>query len=217
MKLKYSRRPYKEFYAAWVNYQAKIDPKRAVGGMWEEIGKLQFGFLLKNGLMPNHKLLDLGCGSLRGGIYFIRYLDRGNYFGMDISEEILKAAKKILRENFLEDKNPTLIHNTDLSFKELQGKKFDYIIAQSVFTHMPLCDIKECFQNVGRILKKDGVFFATFYESLAIKTTTRGLAFHYPLKILTKLANEYNLKIEKLENYVHPRGQKMLKISKRKK
>ncbi len=38
-----------------------------VGGMWEEIGRLQFEFLRARGLKPSHRLLDIGCGSLRGG------------------------------------------------------------------------------------------------------------------------------------------------------
>ena len=34
-----------------------------VGGMWDEIGRLQFEFLRARGLKPNHRLLDIGCGS----------------------------------------------------------------------------------------------------------------------------------------------------------
>jgi len=214
LKREYSGRPYKEFYSAWVNHQAKLDPKKAIGGMWEEIGKLQFDFLLQNGLKPNHKLLDLGCGSLRGGVHFINYLRPKNYFGMDISEEIHKSANETLKESHLEAKQPTLIHNTDFSFKELEEKKFDYILAQSVFTHAPLSDIEECFQNVGKILKSEGMFFATFHESLIIETSAKGLDFHYPFEILRKLANQERLEIHKMGNYLHPRNQKMLRITK---
>src|SRR5205807_6035012 len=55
-----------------------------VGGAWEEIGRLQFEFLTGNGLKPHHRLLDVGCGALRGGLHFIRYLDEGNYVGVDL-------------------------------------------------------------------------------------------------------------------------------------
>ena len=44
------------------------EPHRGVvGGMWDEIGKLQFEFMVKQGLKSEHKFLDIGCGSLRGG------------------------------------------------------------------------------------------------------------------------------------------------------
>ena len=32
-----------------------------IGGKWEEIGQLQYDFLLKQGLQPQQKLLDIGC------------------------------------------------------------------------------------------------------------------------------------------------------------
>lgn len=38
-----------------------------VGGMWDEIGKLQFNFLLSRGLRPEHVFLDIACGPLGGG------------------------------------------------------------------------------------------------------------------------------------------------------
>ena len=67
--------------------------RRAVGGMWEEIGKLQFNFLVEQGLKPGHFLLDVGCGRLRGGIHFIRYLEPEHYFGIDISKVLLAAGR----------------------------------------------------------------------------------------------------------------------------
>ena len=46
-----------------------------IGGKWEEIGRLQYDFLREQGLQPQDKLLDIGCGCLRGGIHFIDYLE----------------------------------------------------------------------------------------------------------------------------------------------
>ena len=56
-----------------------------VGGRWDEIGRLQFDFLRARGLKPAHRPLDIGCGCLRGGIHAIKYLDAGNYYGLDIN------------------------------------------------------------------------------------------------------------------------------------
>jgi hypothetical protein len=55
-----------------------------VGGMWDEIGKLQFEFLVKEGLNPEHFLLDVAWGSLRVGVHFVRYLESDCYKGIDI-------------------------------------------------------------------------------------------------------------------------------------
>ena len=37
-----------------------------VGGLWEEVGQLQFEFLRAQGLLPEHKLVDVGCRAMRG-------------------------------------------------------------------------------------------------------------------------------------------------------
>jgi hypothetical protein len=59
--------------------------RKAVGGLWDEIGRLQFDYFVSQGLVPHHRLLDLGCGSLRGGVHFIAYLDPDRYSGVDRS------------------------------------------------------------------------------------------------------------------------------------
>ena len=43
----------------------------------------QFCILTTLGLRENHKLLDIGCGSLRGGRLFIPYLLPNGYYGIE--------------------------------------------------------------------------------------------------------------------------------------
>jgi hypothetical protein len=51
------------------NTQMKsLDHRAYVGGLWEEIGRLQFEFLLRHGLAPSDCFLNIACGSLRGGV-----------------------------------------------------------------------------------------------------------------------------------------------------
>lgn len=63
-----------------------------IGGMWDELGDLQFEFMKEQGLKPHHRLGDVGCGALRGGVKFIPYLDAGNYYGLDINASCIDAA-----------------------------------------------------------------------------------------------------------------------------
>ena len=44
---------------------------------------MQFNVLTSLGLQGQHKLLDIGCGSLRGARLSIVYLKPGNYFGIE--------------------------------------------------------------------------------------------------------------------------------------
>ena len=36
--------------------------REIVGGMWDELGRLQMGALQAHGMRPHHRLLDIGCG-----------------------------------------------------------------------------------------------------------------------------------------------------------
>ena len=66
--------------------------REIVGGLWDEIGRLQFEFLVANGLAPSSTLVDVGCGCLRGGIHFVSYLDDNLYFGIDSNLSLLDVG-----------------------------------------------------------------------------------------------------------------------------
>lgn len=212
--LRHRSESFRDFYAQVMQLRVQHDPMKAVGGMWKEIGELQFNFLIKQGLKPHHKLLDLGCGCLRGGLHFIRYLNQGNYCGLDISKEILEVGREFLVKEKLVHKKPTLQVNRDLKFEELVPKKFDYILAQSVFTHMPLNDIEECFQNVHKIMRPESVFFATFNDGgQECFTNPCGTGFYYAFQVLKRLGENHKLRVEEVEDFRHPRNQSILKIT----
>ena len=63
-----------------------------VGGMWEEIGKVQIDFMVGQGLRPDDVFVDVACGSLRAGRHFISYLDPANYLGLDVRTRAFHAA-----------------------------------------------------------------------------------------------------------------------------
>lgn len=212
LRIKYRNR-YHEYYAKLMKVRTENDPKTAIGGLWEEMGKLQFGYLQKHGLKPEHKFLDFGCGALRGGLHYIGYLNTGNYEGIDISEDILKEARKFLKEANLEDKKPTLHLVNDLSFNCVNGKKFDYIIAQSVLSHMPLEAIETSFANIKKVMHPQTIYFATFHDG-GDKTFVKEFQdFYFPFPSLKNAGEKNGLKVELMNDYPHPRNQKMMKIT----
>ncbi|WP_168733876.1 class I SAM-dependent methyltransferase [Metabacillus sediminilitoris] len=197
-----------------------------VGGNWEIIGKLQFDFLVKQGLLPNHQLLDVGCGSLRGGIHFIKYLKSGNYYGMDINSSLIKAGKFELKRANLVHKQPNLLVDDTFSFKKF-NQEFDFAIAHSLFTHLPLNVIKDCLLNMEKVLKKEGTFFATFFESKeknnkkpikqssGIITYPNKNPYHYQLFDFDRLIKGSSLELKYIGNWGHSRNQKMLCFKKK--
>lgn len=213
----YKKEDYLNAYSKHTDYRVERDPYSAVGGMWEEIGKLQFDFLVNNRLQPNHRLLDIGCGTLRGGRHFIKYLEAEKYTGIDISPKAIEFGKQLIKQEGLVVKQPRLLvsKNKDLTFREFDGEIFDYLLAQSVFTHIKPESIYECFQNIGGIMSRASVFFFTFKEALAFKQT--GLKdFRYPFSFFQSLADKYGFSLRDLSGeYQHPRGQLMAMLSKK--
>ena len=94
----------------------KLGHREYVGGLWDEMGQLQFDFLLAQGLMPSDVLLDIGCGSLRGGIHFIRYLEPGNYLGVEKEAELLRRGVEVeLGTETFRTRRPDLVTSDNLS------------------------------------------------------------------------------------------------------
>jgi SAM-dependent methyltransferase len=211
----YNGRDYLDGYIAHTNDRVKHDAHEAVGGMWEEIGALQFDFLVAMGLRPEHRFLDIGCGTLRGGRKFIRYLGISKYTGLDISPACLDAARTLIEREKLATKKPRLVLSTnkDMKFSQFSGLAFDFILAQSVFTHLPDYVIRECFEHIGKIMHNSSVFFFTYFQSGTQKRRDVK-TFAYPWAFFDDLAKQNTLKTVDVSHlYAHPRGQRMGRIT----
>lgn len=150
------RKKVKRFFAA---EQHRRHSLVGSGDLYEMKREFQIHFLESAGLKPCHDLLDLGCGTLRGGIPVIDYLEEGRYCGVDVRESALGEAQKELRLHGLEHKCPLLVHvPEDLSRVDL-GRKFDFIWAFSVFIHMRDEILLGALAFVSRHLKESGMFY----------------------------------------------------------
>ena len=127
--------------------------------LWKMKQQFQIAFLKAQNLNPENTLLDIGCGTLRGGIPIIRFLNAGNYTGIDVRKEVLEEGKKELKEENLELKHPTLISFSNFESFILENK-FDVVFCFSVLFHMEDKIVAGCFQFVKEHLNTDGVFFA---------------------------------------------------------
>ena len=199
-----------------------MDPewhRKAIGLPWEPMGKLQFDFLVSQGLKPHHYLLDVGCGPLRGGVQYMAYLEAGHYFGVEKQAALLEAGRDIeVPRSGLADKRPTLVVMDD----------FDFAIAQSVFTHLPINSIVRCLVRMDEVLAPGGKFFASIWENEAgknglepvrqrpdIVTYSDRDPFHYDFAVFEWMCSGTGLMPEYLGEWNNPRNQKMLVFAKR--
>jgi hypothetical protein len=139
--------------------------RAVIGGMWDEIGELQADFLKSQGLEPRHALIDIGSGSFRAGVKLIPYLDPENYYAIDIRQELLDEGYRSENEPAgLDDRFPRHNWVATATFDiSAFNRLFDFGIAQSVFTHMPIDLLAACLSAIGPHFRPGGRFFATVF------------------------------------------------------
>ncbi len=195
--LRLRTRDHVSYYRAVMKSDAARSAEDAVGSAthdrWLALGQMQFDYLVKHGLKPQDRMLEIGCGNLRAGWRFIDYLDTGNYYGTDISPDILMSAQETLVNHELAGRLPHLTPVRDLTFAFLPNDYFTVIHAHSVFSHSPIEVIDECLAHVGRILAPEGFFDFTFDRTEGTEHQVLREDFYYRTETLVNLAAEHGL------------------------
>ncbi|MGY1437928.1 class I SAM-dependent methyltransferase [Streptomyces reniochalinae] len=216
--LAFTHRDHVSYYRAVMASDTRRSPEAAVGSptheAWLQLGELQFDYLRAHGLEPGHRMLDIGCGNLRAGRRFIDYLDPGHYYGIDISPDVLVAAKRTLTTEGLQAKLPHLTLTQDLTLDFLPDAHFDVVHAHSVFSHSPLEIIDECLAHVGRVLAPGGFFDFTFDRTLGSEHHVLREDFYYRTETLTALANDHGLRARFMDDWeLRGHGQSKIRVS----
>ena len=129
---------------------------------FETIGRMQIIVLLKNGLYPDSKTLDIGCGVLRAGYWLIRFLNPDCYFGIEPYKEMVDSGiKHFIGPDLMSVKRPRFDHNADFDFSVF-GEKFDFFIARSVWTHATKPQIEQSLDSFRQNSTESAVFLADF-------------------------------------------------------
>ncbi len=150
-----------------VERQVKQGEHRAViGGMWDEIGRLAERFLIADGLRPDDRFLDVGCGSLRVGVRLVPYLDAGRYFGTDLNKPLLDAGfeREIIPLGLagrLPRRNLAAISGFNVPFEGA----FDVLLALSVFTHLPINDLRVFLERSVAATHPGSRIYVTYFPA----------------------------------------------------
>lgn len=153
------------------------------------------------GNIKNKHVLDLGCGTGR----IIQILKRragttgaagAHFTGVDISEEMLRIAKK-------HHPDVDIVH-ADMTDLPLKDDTFDIVIAAFVIVHIKDKDLTKVFDEVARVLKPGGTFILTNINQrkapkLTLNTREKLIIksyYHIPKHVIKKLEDSL-FKIEK--------------------
>tara|TARA_R110000822_G_scaffold31017_8_gene89942 strand:+ start:1053 stop:1751 length:699 start_codon:yes stop_codon:yes gene_type:complete len=187
--------------------EAAIGSNDKGGQGWDEHGQQQLDFLKSRGLLPEHKLLDFGCGTGRLASKAVPYLNEGNYTGMDISRSGIDECLKLANDENMAEKWPLFIYGNG-TMDQVEDQQFHLIWAHSVFTHLPPEAIKAIFGNLAGM--SFGEFCFTYKRSDSLRRS--GLKqFQYPPSWLIATAKEFGLACGTLP-HEWPAGQKTMNL-----
>jgi SAM-dependent methyltransferase len=186
------------------HYRAYVGPPED----YDLIAAMAFNLLTTLGLRQHHSVLDVGCGSLRIGRLLIPYLNRGKYFGVEPNEWLVEEGiKRELGETLLQIKSPTFFFFESPDMIAQANSSFDFVLAQSIFSHCGLDLIKNWLSAISGSLARNGALIATF---LIGEEDSPKMGWIYPecvnyrLSTLERAAADVKLRFQILD-WKHPR------------
>jgi len=186
---------------------------RAYVGPYDEYdikGALQFSLLTFLGLREHHRLLDIGCGSLRLGRLMLVYLAAGNYCGLERNDWLVDdAVANELTPCFFEKKHPEIVYDSSWDLSHFAAGPFDYVNIHSIFCHAPSREIRRCLSAIRRRIHDHTTVSATFAEGT---TSYAGSDWVYPdvvryeRKSIKEMCREEGYAVTPL-SWAHPKQQ----------
>jgi SAM-dependent methyltransferase len=128
---------------------------------YDVIGAAQFALLYALGLRQDHRLLDVGCGSLRAGRLLIAYLEPGHYFGVEPNTWLVdEAVKGQVGKDLVDIKRPTFKATDRFDFSGLG--EFDFVLVHGVATNAGPTLVPIVLRAVRAALAPRGICAITF-------------------------------------------------------
>lgn len=140
------------------HYRAYVGPPQD----YDLISAMVFNLLTCIGLRQHHRVLDIGCGSLRIGRLLIPYLNKGHYFGVEPNKWLVKEGINYeTGKDLIKIKQPNFIYDINLQ-KIKTSLNIDFAIAQSIFSHCGTDLISQWLMNCNSHLSDNGALLATY-------------------------------------------------------
>lgn len=155
------------------DYRSYVGPPEK----YDLVAAIQFTIMFTLGLREHNLLLDIGCGSLRAGRLFIPYLLPGHYHGIEPNKWLIdEGIKNEIGDHQIQIKQPEFNYNSDFELTCF-GHRFDYLLAQSIFSHAPASSIKKCLNEAREVMTYDAIFVISFGVG---NTSYEGETWSYP-------------------------------------
>lgn len=196
------------------------------GATWDAAGVRHLEWLRAQGLRPRHRVLDLGCGSLRSGVHLLGYLDEGGYVGVDRDGALISAGREIEAPLAGVDASRGRYHTTDVTNLDEVDGTFDVVVAFGLVQDLAYAEVARMFAAAIPKLAPGGRMFVAYFEAPSPLTLERierpgpsysyfdQLMRHYDFESLARLVQACGARAERLGEWGDPHGQTMMLVTK---
>ena len=140
---------------------AKGRHRDIVGGRWDETRRIQMQILAAEGMAPQHRLLDIGAGSMRLGCKAVPYLHPGHYWATDASLALMQRGREVELPDPARLPLDHLIEDATFTFPGIP--RVDFAIAFGVFTHLPRFHLALALTNLRAAQPRLTAFLFTVF------------------------------------------------------
>ena len=135
---------------------ARRDGTDGAARRWEQAefskrGTSHRDWFFSRGVEPNMRCVDYGCGSLRVGQHFIRRLDAGNWFGLDVVDRFWRDGLTLIEPGTLAEKRPAFAVIGPEGLAEAAARRPDLVYSTAVMQHVPPGELSLYVRNLAWI------------------------------------------------------------------
>lgn len=111
----------------------------------------------------NSKVVDYGCGSLRVGAHFIRFLAPDSYFGLELATGLYEIGQEVIGAALIAEKRPRFGQVETKAVDEAEAFGADFVYSTAVAFHVHPDEMELYHKNLVRLAGKSGatLFFDT--------------------------------------------------------
>ncbi len=141
---------------------------------FEQAGRRQMVALLNEGLNPESRILEIGCGCLRVAYWLIRFLDPGCHHGIERARQRVEyGLQYLLAPDEVRLKRPRFDFNPRFD-SSVFGTRFDFFLAGSIWTHAGKQHIETMLDAFVRDSTPAGIFLTSYLPAQSSEDDYQG-------------------------------------------
>lgn len=180
---------------------------------YDLVAAMTFGLLTTLGLRQQHRVLDVGCGSLRVGRLLMPYLNQGGYTGLEPNAWLIAdGIRREVGQDQVDIKRPRFVNSDSADELLADDCRYDYVLAQSIFSHTGPDLLDRWVAQAAGLLSPSGILVATYLAD-EVDNTLPGWIYpdcvYYRQDTMARVAGAHGLRFVALD-WRHPRQRWML-------